>query len=165
MLKQIFSYETPIGKISIADNGAAITDVFFTEENLFNHNDFDIIKETDLIKEAGKQLKEYFAGKRKVFELPLAPEGTPFQKKVWQALQEIPYGETRTYKEIAQAIGQEKACRAVGMANNKNPIAIFIPCHRVIGSNGTLVGYAGGLEVKKYLLDLEKKHNSFEMDR
>ncbi len=89
--------------------------------------------------------------------MPLAPKGTDFQKKVWQALCEIPYGETFSYKKVAQKIGNEKACRAVGMANNKNPIAIIVPCHRVIGENGKLVGYAGGLEVKKKLLVLESR--------
>ena len=89
--------------------------------------------------------------------MPLAPKGTPFQQKVWAALQEIPYGETRSYKEIAAMVGNEKACRAVGMANNRNPLPIFIPCHRVVGTNGKLVGYAGGLDVKTFLLELEKE--------
>lgn len=104
------------------------------------------------------QLKEYFEGKRKYFDIPLKIKGTPFQKKVWNALLEIPYGETRTYKQIAQNTGNEKACRAVGMANNKNPVAIIIPCHRVIGSNGRLTGYASGLEKKAALLELEKEN-------
>ena len=94
-------------------------------------------------------------GKRKSFDLPLKPEGTEFQKKVWNALLDIPYGETRSYKDIAVAIGNPKACRAVGMANNRNPISIIIPCHRVIGANGSLVGYGGGLPIKIELLNLE----------
>ena len=102
-----------------------------------------------------RQLKEYFAGKRREFSLPLSPAGTEFQKKVWSVLQEIPYGETRTYKEIAGRCGNEKACRAVGMANHVNPIGIVIPCHRVVGSSGKMVGYAGGLDKKQYLLELE----------
>ena len=89
--------------------------------------------------------------------MPLAPKGTSFQQKVWAALREIPYGETRSYKEIAAMVGNEKACRAVGMANNRNPLPIFIPCHRVVGANGKLVGYAGGLDVKTFLLNLEKE--------
>ena len=93
-----------------------------------------------------------------MFDLPLDPIGTEFQKKVWQALKEIPFGETRSYGEIAKLIGNEKASRAVGMANNKNPIAIIIPCHRVIGANGKLVGYAGGLDLKEKLLKLEKNY-------
>ncbi len=114
-----------------------------------------MLNETPLIQEAAKQLKEYLKGKRKAFDLPLAPEGTPFQKAVWQALTGIPYGETRTYREIAETAGKPKACRAVGMANNKNPIAILIPCHRVIGADGKLTGYAGGLDIKEKLLGLE----------
>lgn len=104
---------------------------------------------------AETQLREYFAGTRKSFDLPLAPSGTPFQRAVWDALCAIPYGETRTYAQIAAGIGKPKACRAVGMANNRNPIAILIPCHRVIGANGSLTGYAGGLDAKKALLTLE----------
>lgn len=115
-------------------------------------------KELDIMeRELKKELSEYFGGKRREFKIPLAPDGTPFQKQVWEALQRIPYGETRSYKEIAEAVGNPKACRAVGMANNKNPIPIIIPCHRVIGSNGSMVGYAGGLTIKTQLLSLEQK--------
>lgn len=113
-------------------------------------------EKTALLAEAEKQLIEYFNGKRKEFHLPLVQEGTPFQLKVWKALQTIPYGETRSYKDIAVQIGNEKACRAVGSANNKNPIGIIVPCHRVVGSSGKLVGYAGGLDKKEFLLELEK---------
>jgi len=114
--------------------------------------------ETQLLKKANQQLQEYLIGKRKIFDLPLAPRGTEFQQKVWSSLQEIPYGKTNSYKDIAKNIGNIKACRAVGMANNKNPILIFIPCHRVIGANGKLVGYAGGLNVKEKLLEIEKQN-------
>ncbi len=107
---------------------------------------------------AAEQLKEYFAGVRKTFDLPIKLCGTPFQMRVWQQLQKIPYGQTRTYKQIAEAVGSPKACRAVGMANHNNPIAIIVPCHRVIGSNGLLTGYAGGLDFKQYLLNLEKQN-------
>ncbi len=103
------------------------------------------------------QLEEYFDGKRKTFSLPLNPDGTEFQKKVWKELLKIPYGETRCYQDLAIGIGNEKASRAIGMANHNNPIAIMIPCHRVIGKNGSLVGYAGGIETKIELLELEKK--------
>ncbi len=103
------------------------------------------------------EILEYFAGERKVFSFSYAGEGTPFQQKVWKALCDIPYGETRSYKDIAVAIGNEKACRAVGMANNKNPIGVVVPCHRVIGSTGKLVGYASGVEMKAYLLALEAR--------
>lgn len=111
--------------------------------------------ETKLLCGAQQQLLEYFAGKRRCFSLPLRPGGTPFQQKVWQALQEIPWGTTLTYQQLAQRIGQPTACRAVGMANHCNPLPIFIPCHRVIGKNGKLTGYAGGLSVKQFLLNLE----------
>ena len=103
-----------------------------------------------------KQLQEYFAKKRKIFDVQFSLKGSPFQMSVWQQLQSIPYGQTRTYKQIAEAIGSPKACRAVGMAIHNNPIAIIIPCHRVIGSNGKLTGYAGGLDLKQYLLNIEK---------
>ena len=116
------------------------------------------VKETSLIKEAKRQLDEYFAGNRKEFDLPLRTQGTEFQQRVWKVLQEIPYGETRYYGEIAEIIGNPKASRAVGLANNRNPISIFIPCHRVIGKNGKLVGYGGGLHIKELLLDLEKNN-------
>ena len=109
-----------------------------------------------LQREVDKQMKEYFEGERKEFDLPLRPEGTDFQKKVWNALLEIPFGETRSYQDIANAVGSPKACRAVGMANHQNPIIIVIPCHRVIGKNGKLVGYGGGLSMKEKLLLLEK---------
>ena len=112
-------------------------------------------KDTPLLKETEEQLLEYLEGKRKVFQVPLNPKGTKFMKEVWTALQEIPYGETKTYGQIAQRIGKPKAARAVGMANHRNPIPIIIPCHRVIGSNGKLVGYALGMEMKEFLLTLE----------
>lgn len=106
--------------------------------------------------QAYQQLKEYFDGERTVFDFPFLQEGTAFQQRVWDALCRIPYGETRTYGEIAAAIGNPKAARAVGMANNKNRLMIVVPCHRVIGANGRLVGYAGGLDMKTYLLELEQ---------
>ncbi|MBQ5683798.1 MAG: methylated-DNA--[Peptococcaceae bacterium] len=114
-----------------------------------------ICRETPLLLEAKRQLEEYFAGLRAAFSLPLAPEGTDFQKAVWRELENIPYGETRTYGQIARALGNPKASRAVGMANHKNPVAIMIPCHRVIGADGSLTGYAGGLDIKEALLRLE----------
>ena len=112
-------------------------------------------EETPLLLEAERQLSEYFDGRRKIFDLPLAPVGTPFQRAVWQALTEIPYGETRTYGEIAGVVGHDKAFRAVGMANHCNPIPVIIPCHRVIGADGSLTGYADGLDRKARLLALE----------
>lgn len=116
------------------------------------------IKLTPLLADAARQLDEYFAGNRKVFDIPLYLQGSQFQLRVWKALQAIPYGEVVTYKDIADSIGNPKAVRAVGMANHHNPIAIAVPCHRVIGAGGKLVGYVGGLDIKQYLLDWESKN-------
>ena len=118
----------------------------------------DTFNKTSLLNQGFLELREYFDGKRQAFDLPLFLEGTDFQKKVWYALLTIPYGTTITYKQLAEKIGNVKAVRAVGMANHSNPLALFVPCHRVIGSNGKLVGYAGGLELKEYLLSLENKY-------
>lgn len=120
-----------------------------------------LLQTTELLSMATIQLDEYFQGKRTPFSLPFKLTGTPFQLAVWKELQNIPYGQTTSYKEIAQKINKPKAYRAVGMANNKNPLPIIIPCHRVIGSNGKLIGYAGGLKLKNYLLELEKSHTNF----
>ena len=143
--------------IGIAADENHITNLLFEYEieNIKKDKNY-ILKETFLIKKASEQLFEYLAGKRKDFELPLLRDGTDFQISVWNELIKIPYGETRSYKDIAVAINNEKAVRAVGMANNRNKISIFIPCHRVIGSDKKLVGYGGGLEIKKFLLNLEK---------
>ncbi len=115
-------------------------------------------KRTSLLLETEKQLAEYFSGIRKTFDLPLQPKGTPFQQAVWHALCEIPYGEVRSYKEIAEAVARPKAYRAVGQANNRNPLLIVQPCHRVIGSGGSLTGFAYGTDMKQFLLELENKH-------
>ena len=151
-MKKIFFYDTKIGTIGIVEENGAITNLYFSKTVADSKA---ILEETVILQEANKQLQEYFAGKRNVFDLPLAPKGTEFQQKVWQALKEIPFGQTRSYGEIAKRIGEPKASRAVGGANNRNPLPIFIPCHRVIGANGKLVGYAGGLEIKKILLNVE----------
>ena len=111
--------------------------------------------ETPLLAEGKRQVLEYLAGARQVFDLPLAPAGTAFYRSVWKALEAIPYGETRSYRDIAQAVGRPKAVRAVGQANHNNPIPIIIPCHRVVGANGSLTGYGGGLDLKERLLRLE----------
>ena len=133
--------ETPIGLLTLQADEAAVTAIRFGADG------------AQAAAEA--QLREYFAGTRRTFDLPLAPRGTAFQQRVWAALRAIPYGETCTYGELAAAIGSPSASRAVGMANHHNPIPIVIPCHRVIGANGTLTGYAGGLEIKRKLLALE----------
>lgn len=111
---------------------------------------------TPIITETERELKEYFSGDRRKFSVPVRPAGTDFQKKVWNALCDIPYGETRSYRDIAEAVGSPKAYRAVGMANHNNPVMILIPCHRVIGADGSLTGYAGGLDGKAALLELER---------
>ena len=110
----------------------------------------------EILEQAAREIGEYFEGKRRAFAVPTAAAGTPFQQAVWNALKEIPYGETRTYGEIARRIGHPRASRAVGQANNRNPLPIVVPCHRVIGTSGALTGYAGGLAVKERLLELER---------
>lgn len=147
-------YNTVIGKIGIAETGGSITNLYFESDALPKHA---TQCETPLLVEAAQQLDRYLAGKLKQFTLPLLPVGTPFMRRVWVQLCNIPYGQTATYKEIAIKIGNEKASRAVGLANNRNPIPVFIPCHRVIGANGALTGYRGGLAIKKILLDIEGK--------
>ena len=155
MYKKVMN--SPVGKIEIIEENEKLIELnIYNEEKNEKKNNI-IEKDTKLLLEVEKQLKEYFEGKRTKFEIPLNPKGTEFMKKVWKELLKIPYGETRTYKEIAKKTGNSKASRAVGMANNKNPIPIIIPCHRVIGSNNKLVGYALGLDMKQYLLDLERK--------
>lgn len=114
-------------------------------------------RDVPILLQVEKELSEYFSGKRKSFSIPLAPEGTDFQKQAWKALEKIPYGETRSYKEEALLAWNPKAIRAIGWANNKNPIVIIVPCHRVIGADGKLVGYGGGIERKKWLLEHEKR--------
>lgn len=146
-----YKYRTIIGPLFILENNGSIVGISNKVEGWQGIN-----KETEVIKETYSQLSEYFAGKRDSFDIPIKTQGTDFQEKVWNALKQIPYGETRSYKDIAIAIGKPKAMRAVGMANNRNPIMIVIPCHRVIGANGQLIGYGGGLDVKEKLLTLEK---------
>jgi len=150
----VHHYQSPVGILEIKIGDKAVTDL-----NILKKYPTARQHSTDpLMKEVCKQLGEYFAGKRKTFDLPLAPQGTPFQQTVWKKLQEIPYGQTISYSQEAKAIGHPKACRAVGSANGKNPIAIIIPCHRVIAANGSLGGYASGLDIKIQLLELEKKY-------
>lgn len=149
----IFFYESEAGRIGITEKDGKITNVYITGDEV--PKDVQLC-ETPLLKEAVRQLERYFAGELKEFSLPLEPSGTVFMKQVWSALCEIPFGKTATYGEIAEKVGRPKAARAVGLANNRNPIPIFIPCHRVIGADGSLTGYRGGLEMKKKLLELEK---------
>ena len=155
-MKFLFYYNYIFCKLGIAEEDGLICNIFFTSSKI--PNCFEKA-ETPIIKKAAKQLEEYFKGDRKEFDLPLALHGTEFQRKVWEMLQEIPYGQTCTYGEIGTKVGNPKASRAVGMANNRNPIPIIIPCHRVIGHDGKLTGYAGGLELKQRLLELEQAEN------
>jgi methylated-DNA-[protein]-cysteine S-methyltransferase len=150
MINKAF-YHTKLGTLQICCSNSAITSVSFATKNDNTAKSFP----NELSEEAILQIREYLEQKRQTFSLPLRFEGTEFQKSVWRVLQSIPFGETRSYKDIACEIGVPKASRAVGMANNRNPIAIIIPCHRVIGSNGKMVGYAGGLDVKRKLLEIE----------
>ncbi len=147
-------YETLYGLFKICYKDDAITYVKFATPADRSSEE----EPTELSDMAYNQLQEYFKGERKEFDLPLLFLGTDFQKSVWRALCNIPYGQTRSYKEIAIAVGNPKASRAIGMANNRNPITIVVPCHRVVGSNGSLVGYAGGLERKTAFLEIESKN-------
>lgn len=140
---------TPVGPLTLQSRGDAVCAVLFGRRGKPAEADAAVLRQCE------EELTAYFAGTLRTFTVPLQPVGTPFQLSVWGALRQIPYGETRTYAQIAEAIGNPKACRAVGMANNRNPISILIPCHRVIGAGGALVGYGGGLEAKKFLLSLE----------
>lgn len=149
---------SPLGTLTIIANDNALKSIVWMGEEI-NEKKFPnpILKNSHpILKQTETELREYFAGKRKKFTIKLDPNGTDFQKKSWKFLQSIPYGETRSYGEQAAGIGNKKGCRAVGGANGKNPIPIIIPCHRVIGSNGTLTGFASGVEIKKTLLDLEQ---------
>ncbi len=142
----------PFGRFGVEEKEGAVTHLYLNPAGAVLPAEE---RETPLLAEAMRQLAEYFAGERREFELSLAPEGTPFMRRVWAELVKVPYGATATYGEIAERIGNPGGSRAVGLANNRNPIAIIIPCHRIIGSSGKLVGYAGGVELKERLLALE----------
>ena len=152
-------YQSPIGMIELSEVNKSIDYITFIDSEKTKPTS----NNSPILKKAVKQLDEYFAGKRLNFELPLSPKGTAFQKSVWKVLQGIPHGKTVSYLDIAKQLGDVKAVRAVGMANGKNPIAIVIPCHRVIGANGKLTGYAGGLERKQWLLELESKKEQLKL--
>ncbi len=143
--------ESPIGFLTAFSDGEALNELRFG----------DCRKGGDscaVLEQTAKELGEYFSGKRRVFSVPVDGGGTPFQRAVWQALCSIPYGETVCYGDIARMIGNGKACRAVGGANNRNPLPIIVPCHRVVGKDGTLIGYVGGLDIKSFLLKLEHEN-------
>lgn len=145
-----YTKNTLLGDVTIVEERGFITNLFLCKKQIAAN-----YRDTDVIKDGFLQLEEYLKGERKTFTLPLNPKGTKFQQRVWSILLNIPYGETRTYKEVAALAGNEKASRAVGSANHNNPIPIFIPCHRVIGSDKSLTGFAYGLGVKENLLKLE----------
>jgi methylated-DNA-[protein]-cysteine S-methyltransferase len=154
--------ESPVGKLKLVASGNALIAVLWERERpnrvklaMLQHD-----PQQPILIETERQLGEYFAATRNQFDLPLEPTGTEFQKKVWRALQEIPFGQTRSYLDLAKSIGSAKAVRAVGAANGKNPLSIVVPCHRIVGANGTLTGFAGGLEAKAKLLALEARNVS-----
>lgn len=148
--------KTPIGIVSLECDGECVTKLTLNQ----SCSEVDLeLPMPSVAEEAFRELDEYFAGKRKKFDIALKPDGTAFMKRVWRNVLKVEYGRTSSYKEIAILSGNSRATRAVGMANNRNPIPIFIPCHRIIGSNGKLVGYGGGLEIKKTLLDLERRNS------
>ena len=149
--------ESPVGELLIAADENALTMIGFREGRHPGKVVEGWRRGGPLVAEARRQLGEYFRGRRRRFDLPLAPSGTPFQLRAWRALRDIPYGATRSYGEQARAMAQPRAVRAVGAANGRNPIAIVVPCHRVIGGDGRLTGYGGGLYVKRFLIDLERR--------
>jgi methylated-DNA-[protein]-cysteine S-methyltransferase len=154
-VKQYCYYQSPIGKLLLVGTDGVLEALHFPNslEQVQISKDWQCDEAS--FKNILNQLAEYFAGERQKFDLKLAPKGTTFQQNVWQELQKIPFGQTASYGEIAKRIGNSKASRAVGMANGKNPIPIIVPCHRVIGKDGSLTGFSGGLDIKKQLLKLE----------
>ena len=164
MLQRIFHYKTvpsPIGALKLIASDRGLCALLFDDGKHYAvHADGNMVQSDThpLLVKAEKQLGEYFAGKRKNFDLKLDMRGTVFQIKAWRELQKIPYGQTTSYGEQAKGVGDVKKARAVGMANGRNPLAIIVPCHRVIGASGSLVGFAGGLKTKQYLLELERAH-------
>ena len=155
-MKHFCQYDSPVGRLFLGEeNGFLSLLVFSADDPRLQQY---VQKTTPILSDAKKELDEYFAGKRRTFEIPLKVQGTEFQERVWRELQKISYGKTCTYKDISARVDCPRGSRAVGLANNRNPISIFIPCHRVISGNGKLTGYAGGLDAKRYLLELEQKN-------
>lgn len=153
--------DSPIGELLLIGDGSNLTGLY-TAEHVRKPNRNDTADAADgsaiqlgIFRQAREELAQYFAGERNTFDVPLAPTGTDFQRRVWNCLREIPYGETATYRQIAEEVGAPRAVRAVGAANGRNPISIIVPCHRVVGSDGSLTGYAGGLAAKQWLLSFE----------
>ncbi len=151
--------DSPIGRLLLAGDGENLHTLGFPGGKMQRRHEPGWVEDATLFTQAIEQLRAYFAGELKQFDLSLAPAGTDFQRKVWSALQGIPYGETRSYGELATEVGNGKASRAVGAANGRNPIPVIIPCHRVVGSDGSLTGFGGGLETKQRLLALELRQS------
>ncbi|EMB50467.1 methylated-DNA--[protein]-cysteine S-methyltransferase [Vibrio mimicus] len=156
-MKNFTYYESPLGRMTLQADQQGLLGVWFATQTTQPEHLGDYATECPILNKAIQQLDEYFAGQRTQFDLPLAARGTAFQQSVWHALCSIPYGEIWSYQQLAEAIGNPKAVRAVGLANGKNPISVIVPCHRVVGKNGKLTGYAGGLERKAFLLELEQR--------
>lgn len=157
-------HSSPIGKLLLAGDGEHLSLLGFPNGKMARQHEPGWVRDAAPFRPTGAQLDQYFAGELVEFDLPLKPAGTVFQEQVWQALTEIPYGKTWSYGELARHIGKPKASRAVGAANGLNPIPVIIPCHRVIGSNGQLTGFGGGLETKEFLLGLEAQRQTPGLD-
>lgn len=158
-MENSYSFQSPIGFLTICEQDNQLTRLYLDNQDrgILQSRNFEY--HSDFLHEVYHQLNEYFAGKRKIFDLSVDGKGTAFQKAVWRELQKIPYGETRSYEDIAVAIGNKKAVRAIGQANGRNPIMIVVPCHRVIRKNGDISGFACGVEAKRYLLNLERENS------
>lgn len=154
-MNTICYFSTAIGKIGLVANETAVLRLLFDGET---DSEQPMERSTALLQDAGGQLLDYLAGRRRQFALPLAPTGTAHLRRIWDAVSAIPYGQTRSYRQIAAALGNPRSARVIGLANHRNPLPIFIPCHRVIGSDGQLTGYRGGLPLKQTLLELEQRH-------
>jgi methylated-DNA-[protein]-cysteine S-methyltransferase len=159
MTNKVFfsAMNSPIGPLTLTSNGSSLTGVYFEGRGVPPVHDPDWERDDSRLRAATEQLEQYFAGELTAFKLPLSPQGTPFQRKVWDALVRIPFATTLSYGELASQIGVPGAARAVGQANGSNPLAVIVPCHRVIGSNGRLTGYGGGEERKRWLLNFERR--------
>ncbi len=157
--------DSPVGNLLLRGTGETLTGVYMQKQRYRPSLPEHYIRDDNLFRSAREQLTAYFAGELQTFDMPLAPEGTEFQKTVWKALLDIPYGATESYGSLAKRIGNDGAARAVGLANGHNPIGIVIPCHRVIGANGSLTGYGGGIERKQWLLEHEQRFGMQSMPR
>ncbi len=159
-MNTVYSYfQSPVGPLLLSGDGTRLSGLYFSTGNKAKGVDPSWHASDDAFVDIKQQLAEYFAGERNSFDVVLAAKGTEFQQSVWQALTEIPYGETVSYADVAACIGKPKAVRAVGTANGSNPIAIIVPCHRVVGKDGSLTGFGGGLDTKQFLLQLEANHS------